>query len=71
VFKLLFLGKKYKGQFITEWEDDYLEFSRTNMLIRPTFQMVVNIAKELSLEPATPDETRDILNLKGLDKVNY
>jgi 3,5-dioxohexanoate:acetyl-CoA acetone transferase len=34
-------------------------------------KIVVNIAKELSLEPATPDEARDILNLKGLDKVNY
>ena len=193
------MGKKYKGNFITEWEEDYLEFSRTNMLIRPTFQddilyaktmleadakpefeiyelghigyvtwlmeqnlvklpphlqfvlgplpgwmppsvkhllqlyeeavdrlgagnftwsvaaagkhqmplaatamamgapnvrvgmedslhagkgkkatssadqvkMVVNIAKELSLEPATPDEARKILNLKGLDKVNF
>lgn len=34
-------------------------------------RMVVNIARELSLEPATPDEARDILKLKGLDKVNF
>ena len=34
-------------------------------------KMVVNIAKELSLEPATPDEARDILDLKGLDKVAF
>ena len=34
-------------------------------------RMVVNIAKELSLEPATPDEVRDILGLKGLDKVGF
>ncbi|MFH1091050.1 MAG: 3-keto-5-aminohexanoate cleavage protein [Pseudomonadota bacterium] len=34
-------------------------------------RMVVNIAKEMSLEPATPDEARQILELKGLDKVNY
>ena len=34
-------------------------------------KMVVNIARELSLEPATPEEARKILDLKGLDKVNY
>ena len=34
-------------------------------------RMVVNIAKEMSLEPATPDEAREILELKGLDKVNF
>jgi len=34
-------------------------------------KMVVNIAKEMSLEPATPDEAREILGLKGIDKVNY
>ena len=33
--------------------------------------MVVNIAKELSLEIATADEAREILGLKGLDKVNF
>ena len=34
-------------------------------------RMVVNIAKELSLEPATPDEVRNILGLKGLDQVGF
>jgi uncharacterized protein (DUF849 family) len=34
-------------------------------------KMVVNIAREMSLEPATPDETREILGLKGIDKVAY
>ncbi len=34
-------------------------------------KMVVNIAREMSLEPATPDETREILDLKGLDKVDF
>jgi len=34
-------------------------------------RMVVNIAKELSLEPATPDEVRDILDLKGLDQWGF
>ena len=34
-------------------------------------KMAVNIAKELSLEPATPDEARQILDLKGIDQVNF
>jgi len=34
-------------------------------------RMAVNVAKEMSLEPATPDEARRILDLKGIDKVNY
>ena len=32
---------------------------------------IVRIARELGKEPATPDEARQILGLKGLDKVNY
>jgi uncharacterized protein (DUF849 family) len=34
-------------------------------------RMVVNIARELSLQPATPNEAREILGLKGLGKVAY
>lgn len=34
-------------------------------------KIVKNIAKEMSLEPATPDEAREILGLKGIDKVNF
>ena len=34
-------------------------------------KMVVNVAREMSLEPATPDEARKILELKGLDKVAF
>lgn len=34
-------------------------------------ERMVNIAKEMSMLPATPDEVRQMLNLKGLDKVNY
>ncbi len=34
-------------------------------------RMAVNIARELSLEPATPDEARKLLELKGLDKVAF
>jgi len=32
---------------------------------------MVRIAKELGVEPATPDEARKILGLKGIKKVNY
>lgn len=32
---------------------------------------IARIARELDIEPATPDEARKILGLKGLDKVNY
>lgn len=34
-------------------------------------EKIVRIARELSLEPATPDEARNMLGLKGLDKVNW
>lgn len=32
---------------------------------------IIRIARELGIEPATPDEARKILNLKGIKKVNY
>ena len=32
---------------------------------------MVRIARELGIDPATPDEARQILGLKGIDKVNY
>jgi len=34
-------------------------------------EKIVRIARELNLVPASPDEARKILNLKGLDKVNW
>lgn len=32
---------------------------------------IIRIARELGIEPATPDEARKMLGLKGLDKVNF
>jgi uncharacterized protein (DUF849 family) len=32
---------------------------------------IARIARELGIDPATPDEARKILGLKGLDKVNF
>lgn len=34
-------------------------------------EKIVHIAKELSIDIATPDEARQILGLKGLGEVNY
>jgi uncharacterized protein (DUF849 family) len=34
-------------------------------------EKIVTIARQLSIEPATPNEARQILGLKGLDKVNW
>ena len=34
-------------------------------------EKIVRIARELDCEPATPEEARQILGLKGLDKVNF
>jgi len=32
---------------------------------------IVSIANQLSIDIATPDDAREILSLKGIDKVNY
>jgi len=34
-------------------------------------EKIVRIARELGIEPATPDEARQMLGLKGLDKVGF
>jgi len=34
-------------------------------------EKIIRIAKELSIDIATPDEAREILGLKGIDKVDY
>ena len=34
-------------------------------------EKIIRIARELGVEPATPDEARRILKLKGQDKVNF
>ena len=34
-------------------------------------EKAIRIIRELGYEPATPDEAREILQLKGLDRVNY
>jgi uncharacterized protein (DUF849 family) len=34
-------------------------------------EKIVKIANEMSIKPATPDEVREMLKLKGINKVNY
>jgi uncharacterized protein (DUF849 family) len=34
-------------------------------------EKMVRIARELGIEPATPDEAREILGLKGIDQVSF
>lgn len=34
-------------------------------------ERVVTMARQLSIEPATPEETREMIGLKGQDKVNF
>jgi len=34
-------------------------------------EKIIRIARELGIQPATPEEARKILGLKGLDKVNF
>jgi uncharacterized protein (DUF849 family) len=49
----------------------YLEKGRMAKSSGEQVEKIVRIAREHGLEPATPDEARQILNLKGIDKVKY
>ena len=49
----------------------YAGYGRMAQSSAEQVERIVNIAREMSILPATPDETRQMLALKGLDKVNY
>jgi uncharacterized protein (DUF849 family) len=49
----------------------YLEKGRVAKSNAEQVEKIGRIARELGIDPATPDEARQILGLKGLDKVNY
>jgi uncharacterized protein (DUF849 family) len=49
----------------------YLEKGVTAKSNGEQVEKIVRIAKELGLEPATPDEAREILKLKGSDQVKF
>lgn len=49
----------------------YVEKGRMAKSNAEQVEKIVRIARELGIEPATPDEARQILGLKGLEKVSY
>ncbi len=49
----------------------YLEKGRMARSNAEQVEKIIRIARELGIEPATPDDAREILGLKGLDKVNF
>ena len=49
----------------------YLERGRMATSSAEQVEKIIRIARELGRTPATPDEARQILGLKGLDKVSY
>jgi uncharacterized protein (DUF849 family) len=60
------------GQVRVGLEDSlYAGYGRLAHNSAEQVERIVNIAREMSIEPATPDEARKMLSLKGLDKVNY
>jgi len=49
----------------------YLDKGRMAKSSAEQVAKIARIARELGIEPATPDEARKILRLKGFDKVNF
>ena len=71
-FKMCNLALLMGGNTRVGLEDNlYLEKGRMAKSSAEQVEKIVRIGKEHGLEPATPDETREILNLKGIDRVKY
>ena len=49
----------------------YVEKGRMAKSNAEQVEKIVRIGRELGVEPATPDEARKMLGLKGLDQVNF
>ena len=49
----------------------YLEKGRMAKSNAEQVEKIIRVARELGIEPATPEEARQILRLKGISKVNY
>jgi uncharacterized protein (DUF849 family) len=69
---LMFLyqtARRAIGDFL---EDSlYLEKGRMAKSNAEQVEKIIRIAREFGIDPATPDEAREILGLKGLDRVNF
>jgi|Deesub1362A_J573_1020465.scaffolds.fasta_scaffold00504_24 uncharacterized protein (DUF849 family) len=71
-FRLCTVGAIMGGHVRVGMEDNlYLEKGRLAKSNVELVEKMVRIARELGREPATPDEARRILGLKGKDKVNF
>jgi len=71
-FKMCNLALLMGGNTRVGLEDNlYLEKGKMAESNAEQVEKIVRIGKEHGLEPATPDEAREILNLKGIDKVKY
>ena len=71
-FKMCNLALLMGGNARVGLEDNlYLEKGRMAESNAEQVEKIVRIAREHGLEPATPDEAREILNLKGIDRVAY
>jgi len=60
------------GNVRVGFEDNY--YIEKDVLAKRNADLVhkmVRIVKDMGFEPATPDEAREIIGLKGIDKVNY
>ena len=49
----------------------YSGFGRLARSSAEQVERIVKIAAQMSIQPATPDDVRQMLGLKGIDKVNY
>jgi uncharacterized protein (DUF849 family) len=71
-FSLCTVGLILGGHVRVGMEDNlYLSKGRLAKSNAEMIEKMVRIARELGREPATPDEARKILGLKGKDKVNF
>jgi uncharacterized protein (DUF849 family) len=71
-FKMCTLSLLIGGNVRVGLEDNlYLEKGVKAKSNAQQVEKIVRIARELGLEPATPDEARQMLGLKGLDNVAY
>ena len=60
------------GNVRVELEDNlYLEKGIKARSSAEQVAKIIRIAKELGIEPAAPDEAREMLTLKGLDRVKF